>query len=93
VLSAREQFEAVLKKLGVAYWPSQANFLLTRIGPKHAAFSAAMRSRGVLVRDRSSDPGCDGCVRITMGTREHTQAGITAMESSLTEIGWTGDRS
>jgi len=35
------------------------------IGPKHRAFVEAMRSRGVLVRDRSADPGCDGCVRIT----------------------------
>jgi histidinol-phosphate aminotransferase len=29
-----------------------------------------MRAAGVLVRDRSSDPGCDGRVRITIGTRE-----------------------
>ena len=27
-----------------------------------------MRQRGILVRDRSADPGCDGCVRITFGT-------------------------
>jgi histidinol-phosphate aminotransferase len=50
-----------------------------------------MRERGVLVRDRSSDPGCDGCVRITIGTREHTAQGIRAMEQVLKEIGWTGD--
>ena len=93
VLAAREHFETALKRLGVAYWPSQANFLLTCIGPRHAAFCAAMRLRGVLVRDRSSDPGCDGCVRITIGTREHTAAGIAAMEASLNEIGWTGDES
>ena len=30
----------------------------------------SMRAAGVLVRDRSSDPGCDGRVRITIGTRE-----------------------
>ena len=35
-----------------------------------------MRDRGVLVRDRSNDPGCDGCVRITIGTREHTAQGV-----------------
>lgn len=93
VLAAREHFESALRSFGLRYWPSQANFLLMRIGPKHAAFCVAMRSRGVLVRDRTNDPGCDGCVRITIGTREHTAAGIAAMEASLNEIGWTGDES
>jgi histidinol-phosphate aminotransferase len=87
VLAAREQFTAALSRMGVQYWPSQTNFVLTRIGEKHAAFSTAMRRRGVLVRDRSNDPGCDGCVRITIGTREHTAAGIEAMEASLQELG------
>ena len=49
----------------------------------------AMRTRGVLVRDRSTDPGCDGCVRITIGTREQTEQGIAALEQSLAEIGWS----
>jgi histidinol-phosphate aminotransferase len=47
-----------------------------------------MRRRGVLVRDRSSDPGCDGCVRITVGTRQHTQQGAAALRESLEEIQW-----
>ena len=48
-----------------------------------------MRTRGVLVRDRSADPGCDGCVRITLGTREQTEQGIAALEESLAAIEWT----
>jgi histidinol-phosphate aminotransferase len=91
VLAARDEFTAALNRTGVPYWPSQANFVLTRIGARHAAFSSAMRARGVLVRDRSNDPGCDGCVRITIGTREHTAAGIAAMQAALQEIDWTGD--
>ncbi|MFT4114048.1 histidinol-phosphate transaminase [Silvibacterium sp.] len=92
VKQAREEFTAALSSLGVPWWPSQANFVLTKIGPQHAAFSKAMHARGVLVRDRSSDPGCDGCVRITIGTREHTIAGIAAMAAVLNEIQWTGER-
>ena len=91
VLQARGEFTTALDRLDVRYWPSQANFVLTRIGSTHAEFSRAMRERGVLVRDRSSDPGCDGCVRITIGTREHTARGAQAMEEALKEIGWTGD--
>lgn len=91
VLAARVEFTAAMERMGVRYWPSQANFVLVRIGPKHAEFSKVMREHGVLVRDRSSDPGCDGCVRITIGLREHTAQGIAAMEQTLKDIGWTGD--
>lgn len=88
VLASRTLFAAALDRLGVPYWPSQANFILTNIGSRHCEFTAAMRARNVLVRDRSSDPGCDGCVRITLGTREHTERGIVALEESLSEIHW-----
>jgi histidinol-phosphate aminotransferase len=91
VLTARTEFTAALDRFGVRYWPSQANFVLTYIGPEHAEFARAMRQRGVLVRDRSTDPGCDGCVRITIGTREHTAQGIQAMEQVFNEIRWRGE--
>ncbi|MGC2621225.1 MAG: histidinol-phosphate transaminase [Acidobacteriaceae bacterium] len=86
VLASRTAFEAALTRLNIPYWPSQANFVLVSIGPKHRAFVEAMRARSVLVRDRSSDPGCDGCVRITLGTQQQTQQAITALEESLHEI-------
>ena len=68
ILHGRARLERELKNLGIFHWPSHANFLLLRIGPQHREFVSAMRERGILVRDRSSDPGCDGCVRITIGT-------------------------
>jgi len=92
VLSARAAFEAALERIGLPFWPSQANFVLVKLGPKHREFVTAMHTRGVLVRDRSADPGCDGCVRITIGTREQTQQGLAALEESLAEIGWSGDQ-
>jgi histidinol-phosphate aminotransferase len=89
VLASRSVFEAALQRLGVPFWPSRANFILVNIGPKYREFVTAMRTHSVLVRDRSADPGCDGCVRITLGTREQTQQGIAALEKSLAEIGWS----
>jgi histidinol-phosphate aminotransferase len=77
-----------LRSLGVAFFPSHANFVLMKIGPKHADLVKAMRARGVLLRDRSADPGCDGCVRITIGVEEHVTRGLKALEESLAEIGW-----
>lgn len=88
VRQGRTQAERTLQQLRVPYWQSHANFILMKIGEKHAAFVQAMRRHGVLVRDRSQDPGCDGCVRITLGTQEHTERGLTALKNSLKEIAW-----
>jgi histidinol-phosphate aminotransferase len=77
-----------LRKLGVPQWPSQANFILVKIGPRHTEFVQAMQRRGVLTRDRSKDQGCDGCVRLTVGTRDQMRQAVTAMTEALNEIGW-----
>ncbi len=70
VTAARAEFYALCCELGIRSWPSRANFVLLEVGAKHREFTQAMQARGVLVRDRSADPGCEGCVRITIGTRE-----------------------
>ena len=84
----RERMMRGLDELGVSYFPSHANFVLMKIGPKHKELVAAMRAHGVLLRDRSADPGCDGFVRITVGIEEHVRIGLAALRSSLEEIGW-----
>ena len=85
----RERMMGGLAELGVPYFPSEANFVLMKIGPKHKELVAAMRKHGVLLRDRSTDPGCDGYVRITIGVEEHVTRGLEALKASLDEIGWT----
>jgi histidinol-phosphate aminotransferase len=79
VKQGRKKLENELGDIGLRYWPSQANFVLVRIGTAHASFFQALRRKGILVRDRSSDPGCEGCVRLTVGTLEHTQTLIDAL--------------
>lgn len=86
VVAARADFEAALDAAGVRRWPSRANFVLVEIGPQHAEFVRLMRNAGVLVRDRSSDPGCNGRVRITIGTREQMRAAIPALEQAVNEL-------
>jgi histidinol-phosphate aminotransferase len=89
----RERMMDGLAELGVPYFPSAANFVLMKIGPKHKELVAAMRAHGVLLRDRSTDPGCDGFVRITIGLKEHVTRGLEALRVSLDEIGWEPVRS
>ncbi len=78
-----------LTALGIRYYPSEANFVLFYLGDARVAFIQAMRRRGILVRDRHHDPGCAGCVRLTIGTDSQTEAAILALRESLQEIGWT----
>ncbi len=85
----RERVMRGLEELGVGYFPSEANFVLMRIGAKHKELVEAMRGRGVLLRDRSGDPGCEGFVRITIGVEEQVKRGLAALRESLEEIAWT----
>jgi histidinol-phosphate aminotransferase len=85
----RERIQVSLHELGVRTWPSAANFVLMDIGAKHKELVAKMREHGVLLRDRSTDPGCDGYVRITVGNEAQTSQGLEALRASLEEIGWT----
>ncbi len=86
VLAARGEFEAALDATRVRRWPSRANFILVDIGAKHAEFVRLMREAGVLVRDRSSDPGCDGRVRITIGTREQMKHAVVALNQTMAAL-------
>ena len=72
--------------LEIRRWPSRANFILVEIGARHAEFVRLMRAAGVLVRDRSSDPGCNGRVRITIGTREQMGKAAVALNETLAEL-------
>jgi histidinol-phosphate aminotransferase len=90
VLAARVEFEAALDEAGVRRWPSRANFVLVEIGALHKEFTRLMSAAGVLVRDRSSDPGCDGCVRITVGTREQMRQAAVALNETLAALNLKG---
>lgn len=89
VHTGRERIYTALRELGVRSWPSAANFVLMDIGPRHKELCAVMRNRGVLLRDRSTDPGCDGYVRITIGVEDHVTRGIAALRESIAEINWS----
>ena len=86
VLAARVEFEAALDEVRVRRWPSAANFVLVEIGAKHGEFVRLMSAGGVLVRDRSNDPGCDGCVRITIGTREQMGEAAEVLKRTMKEL-------
>jgi histidinol-phosphate aminotransferase len=87
VCDGRERLQRELQNLGIPFWPSRANFVLMRMGEANAGFVQAMRDRGILVRDRSRDPGCEGCVRITLGSLEQTDRLLAVLREVLPKIG------
>lgn len=92
VCESRARLERALEANGIAFWPSQANFVLARVASSKAGsteFVERMRQRRILVRDRSSNPGCEGCVRITLGLSEHTDRLLEALQQVLEELGVT----
>jgi histidinol-phosphate aminotransferase len=91
VQRGRSLLEEELSSLGLQYWPSRANFVLVRVGPSHAAFLQALRARGILGRDRNSDPGCEGCVRLTIGSLEHTRTLIDALRLVVEKLPRPGE--
>jgi len=78
--------EQELGALGLHYWPSRGNFVLVRVGPAHKEFVRSLRNRGILVRDRDSDPGCEGAVRLTVGSDAHTQTLIAALRCVVKDL-------
>jgi histidinol-phosphate aminotransferase len=81
--TSRELVYDFCRRHRLTFWPSEANFVLFRWGPDAAAIAGALQARGILVRDKSAAPGCEGCIRLTAGVAEHTQLALSAMEDIL----------
>ena len=86
-VDGRRELENELAAWGIRFWSSRANFVLFYLGEQCKPFLARMRERGILVRDRSSDYGCQDCVRITVGLREHNQQMLTNLREVLSGLG------
>ncbi len=85
VTESRARLYAACDRLGLAYWPSAANFVLVRVGDDAPRFVQALAARGVHVRDRSKDPVTAGCIRVTAGVLDHTDTAIRALEAVVAE--------
>lgn len=84
ILQERDRVSAALEKIkGVAeVFPSQANFVLFRCSDP-MRICGQLLAEGIIVRDRSTVPGLDGCVRVTIGTAEENELFLSRLESLL----------
>ncbi len=84
LVEERGRLVARLEELDVDVWPSGANFVLFR--PRSVDGSDAWQrliDRSVLVRNCSSWPRLEGCLRVTIGTPGEDDAFLSALEEAL----------
>ena len=84
--ASRALLQEACRGFGLRSWPSAANFVLVRVGERAPAIVNALGARGVLVRDRSKEAGCEGCIRVTAGLVEDTRRAVAAFEEVLCAV-------
>ena len=60
-------------------YPSDANFVLTKVDDADAIYEHLIAD-GIIVRNRNRVRGCEGCLRITIGTKEENEKLIKSLE-------------
>ena len=83
VATSRTLLYAACDRLGLGYVRSHSNFVLVRAGDRTDALVKGALARGIYFRDRSTEPGCAGSLRIATGIVEHTRRAIAVMEEVL----------
>ncbi len=89
LVSERNRVTQALQSLPVKQWQSEANFILFRPIQGSASSSdgdrvwQALVDRSVLVRNCSSWPRLDGCLRVTLGTAAENSKFLTALSEVL----------
>jgi histidinol-phosphate aminotransferase len=71
IVTMRNKLAGDLSRLSsvMNVYPSEANFLLVQIKGARKKYEELL-SNGIVVRDRSSAPGCTDCLRITVGNQK-----------------------
>ena len=81
IKSQRQYLVDELSKLNIIkkVYPSDANFLLVKTVNAHALYGY-LAKHGIVVRNRTHEPGCEDCLRITVGTDTENQSLIEKLK-------------
>lgn len=81
LLEERAKLAEALKGISIVrkVWPSDANFILARFDDPNAVYDWLI-ANGTIVRNRSGVKGCEGCLRLTVGTPEENEQLVKLLE-------------
>ncbi len=82
LLSERKSITESLKTLDfvVEVYPSDANFVLIKVDDANKRYNQLME-KGIIIRNRTNQPLCENCLRLTIGTSEENQQLISILKS------------
>ena len=82
LLIERTRVAQLLNSLTIVHhiYPSDANFLLVRVADADKIYKQ-LSDQGVIVRNRNSVSLCQGCLRITIGTRAENDIVLEALKN------------
>lgn len=83
-INEREQLTADLMQLSFVekVFPSDANFILVKVSNANHLYEY-LTSKGIVVRNRSKEIGCENCLRITIGTPKENKILLTNLKTYL----------
>ena len=84
LVGQRNELEMELNDLPVVQdiFPSDANFLLVKVTDPKGIYQYLL-SKGIVVRDRSRVELCEGCLRITVGTKSENDQLIESLKKYI----------
>ncbi len=77
---AKQQVAAAFARMDIPTFPSASNFVLADFGSRAPEIVRRLERRGILLRDRQSEFGRPGYVRVTIGTRAQMRRLVAALE-------------
>lgn len=84
IIAERERISSALDALPVERWPSSSNFVLFRPTDRAGAeVWEEMLRHDVLIRNCASWSGLEGCLRVTIGTKDENDAFLAALSGIL----------
>ena len=86
IVQERELLMQALPGLSVVdtVYPSDANFILVKVKEANSLYKFLL-DKGIVVRNRSGLKGCEGCLRISVGTLEENQELLKAIAEYQTQ--------
>jgi histidinol-phosphate aminotransferase len=82
IKKGRQYLQEALAELPVVIkvYPSDANFLLVEVTDADQVYDHLL-TYGIVVRNRTNQPGCYNCLRISVGTEDENKALVEALRA------------
>ena len=61
-------------------YPSDANFVLAKVDDATKRYNQLIK-KGIVIRNRTTQPGCENCLRLTVGTPDENEILINTLKS------------